>query len=70
VKVALKGNSGTIRLQVIDFGEGFDVQARRSGLGLISMEERARMMEGTLGVESEPGEGTRISVEVPLGRAE
>jgi two-component system CheB/CheR fusion protein len=65
VKISLKGSVGSLRLQVIDFGHGFDVNARRSGLGLISMEERARLMQGTFTAESEPGEGTRISVEVP-----
>jgi two-component system, chemotaxis family, CheB/CheR fusion protein len=65
VKVMLKGSDGTLRLQVIDSGHGFDIHARRSGLGLISMEERARLMQGTFTVESEPGEGTRITVDVP-----
>jgi two-component system CheB/CheR fusion protein len=65
VKVILKGSSGGIRLQVIDHGHGFDPQSPRSGLGLISMEERARMMEGTFRVESEPHSGTRITVDVP-----
>jgi two-component system, chemotaxis family, CheB/CheR fusion protein len=65
VKVILKGSSDSIRLQVIDSGHGFDVGTRRSGLGLISMEERARIMQGIFTVESEPGEGTRITVDVP-----
>ena len=66
VKITLRGSPGQIRLQVADAGEGFDVQQRRSGLGLISMEERARMMEGTFTIESDLGEGTRITVDVPL----
>jgi signal transduction histidine kinase len=68
VKVILRRTEKAIRLQVIDFGNGFDVRASRSGLGLVSMEERARMIEGTFGIESEPGEGTRITVDVPLKR--
>ncbi|HVW07166.1 MAG TPA: CheR family methyltransferase [Bryobacteraceae bacterium] len=66
VKVLLRGADSGIRLQVTDSGEGFDPQARRTGLGLISMEERARLMGGSLNIESKPGEGTRITVEVPL----
>src|SRR5262249_54819290 len=52
VKVALRNGAEGIRLQVIDSGEGFDVQDRRSGLGLglISMEERVRMVEGKFSV--------------------
>jgi len=64
VKVILGGDGGSIRLQVIDAGEGFDVLEPRSGLGLISMEERARMMGGTFRIESELGEGSRVTVQV------
>jgi signal transduction histidine kinase len=53
-------------LQVQDSGKGFDTRTRRDGLGLISMEERARMMQGVLQIESEAGEGTRLTVHVPL----
>ncbi len=64
VKVILKGEEKTVRLEVADSGQGFDTQQRRSGLGLISMEERARMMAGKFAIESELGKGTRITVEV------
>ncbi len=66
VKVLLRGTPSGIRLQVTDSGEGFDPHAPRTGLGLISMEERARLMGGTLKVESKMGEGTRITVDVPV----
>ena len=66
VKVLLDGEARRIRLQVIDSGKGFDPQARRLGLGLISIGERARIMQGTVSIESKPGEGTRIAVDVPL----
>jgi signal transduction histidine kinase len=65
VKVTLKGTSTSIQLQVVDSGDGFDMEARRPGLGLISMEERARMIGATFHVQSELGEGTRITVDVP-----
>jgi two-component system CheB/CheR fusion protein len=69
VKVLLRKLPSGLRLQVTDSGEGFDPQAPRTGLGLISMEERARLMGGTLSVESKVGEGTRITVDVPLNGA-
>jgi two-component system, chemotaxis family, CheB/CheR fusion protein len=65
VKIVLKGSSSGIRLQVTDHGNGFDTQAARRGLGLVSMAERARMMEGAFSVESKPGEGARVTVDVP-----
>jgi signal transduction histidine kinase len=58
------------RAQVIieDDGRGFDVEeALRGGrLGLLGMRERAGMLGGQLTIESEPGHGTTIAVEVPV----
>ena len=53
-----------------DFGRGFDLHAARSGcgLGLVSMEERVRLVKGKLSVNSKPGEGTRVEVRIPVGR--
>ena len=45
---------------------GFDIDDNRPGLGLISMEERARLIGATLKIESALGEGTKVMVDVPL----
>jgi len=66
LKVSLVGFDQRIQLEVADFGEGFDASSGRSGLGLVSMEERARLLHGTLNVESAPGKGTRVTVQVPV----
>ena len=57
-----------LRLTVRDSGQGFDPeQARRgTGLGLITMNERARMIGGRLQILSRPAHGTRIRVSVAL----
>jgi two-component system, chemotaxis family, CheB/CheR fusion protein len=67
VKVSLERVDGWVRLQVRDFGIGFDQDAAYpvSGLGLISMEERARIAGGTFAVTSSLGNGTSIIVDVP-----
>jgi signal transduction histidine kinase len=65
VKVVLRGSPTGIRLQIEDYGEGFDLHAQRTGLGLINMEERTRLLQGRFTVESEPGEGTRVTIDVP-----
>jgi signal transduction histidine kinase len=57
-----------VLLTVADDGVGFDpatpgLRARR--LGLTSMEERARALGGTLSIESAPGAGTTVRLEVP-----
>ncbi len=60
-----------IRLSVIDSGKGFDRSAStgvKKGLGILSMEERVRLVGGSLTLDSKPGEGTRVVVEVPLNR--
>jgi signal transduction histidine kinase len=54
-------------LEIVDDGIGFDTDAavESGGLGLNGMEERTSQMGGTLVVNSRPGEGTRVRVEVP-----
>jgi PAS domain S-box-containing protein len=66
--VSLAGTDGGILLSVRDYGMGFDpARVRGNGcLGLISMAERVRLIQGDLSVESRPGQGTRIEVRVPL----
>ncbi len=69
VRVTLKGTTEGLQLQVADFGNGFEMKEKRSGLGLISMEERARLIGGTVFVRSEVGGGTKVTVDVPLPSA-
>jgi PAS domain S-box-containing protein len=56
-----------IRLRVEDAGTGFDKRSSRSkaGLGFVSMQERLRVLRGTVRVDSAPSQGTRIDVWVP-----
>ncbi len=70
VRVSLRRAGGRIRLEVSDDGAGFDPASapHRGGLGLASMRERAETMGGSFEVESAPGRGTTIRVEVPPGR--
>jgi PAS domain S-box-containing protein len=66
-KVELSGHGDRIDLCVSDSGVGFDpASAKGVGLGLISMQERLRLVGGRLSVESEPSHGTRIRVRIPL----
>jgi len=69
--VLLQRRGGTMVLVVEDNGVGFDVPAaiasqQRERLGLYGIEERASLVGGRLTVESRPGEGTTVSVEIPL----
>jgi len=66
--IVLTGSAKCIRLSVRDFGVGFQPEIKdRKGLGLLSMEERARLVGGSFFIHHQTGKGTRIEVEVPLG---
>jgi signal transduction histidine kinase len=67
-KVELAVADGEIRLNIADDGKGFDVEAVPvgEGLGLVSMRERARLVNGQIHWQSKPGHGAHVSVRVPL----
>jgi signal transduction histidine kinase len=66
--VSLKRTSAGLELQVSDSGKGFDVEAFRhgGGLGLISIEERLRLLHGSCEIRSTPERGTTLDARVPL----
>ena len=68
VEVGLWGTADEIHLAVSDSGAGFDGEAVKEsrGLGLISMEERLKLVKGTFSIESQPKRGTTIHARVPL----
>jgi signal transduction histidine kinase len=68
IDVRLTNGDGRLVLEVSDDGAGFDPAApgvRSRRLGLTSMEERAAALGGSLAIESAPGGGTRVRLEVP-----
>ncbi|HEX4467898.1 MAG TPA: MASE1 domain-containing protein [Gemmatimonadaceae bacterium] len=67
--VTLQTTEEALELHIADDGRGFDESAarRRGGLGLTSIDERVRLVGGTVHVDTSPGHGTRISVRVPNG---
>jgi PAS domain S-box-containing protein len=68
--VQLWGMSSEIHLTVSDSGAGFDPEVAKQsrGLGLISMEERLKLLDGTFSIESQPKCGTTIHARVPLAQ--
>ena len=63
--------SDQIHLRVSDSGVGFDLKAARRGrgLGLVRIEQRVKLVEGTSSIDSQPEKGTTIQVSVPLRSA-
>jgi signal transduction histidine kinase len=72
VNLRLGMDDGSVRLTIRDDGTGFNPAAVRRtkdsnrGLGLISMRERTQELGGTCRIESMPGKGTTITVEIPV----
>ena len=72
VSVAIEFDEAKMKLMVQDDGKGFQVPntvgelSRIGKLGLIGMEERTRLLGGSLRVQSEPCQGTTVTVEAPI----
>ncbi len=68
VSIVLTRRDGSISAVIEDDGQGFqERQGSGNGLGLLGMEERVALVDGRLSVESSPGAGTTLSIEVPAG---
>jgi PAS domain S-box-containing protein len=67
VEVQMREDSGEIHLIVADSGKGFNLEeVQTNGLGLTSMRERIRLVNGTIVIESKPMHGTTLHIRVPL----
>jgi signal transduction histidine kinase len=71
-QIQLTGQPEGLHLSVEDSGRGFDAARleTRAGLGFVSMQERLRVLRGTIRVDSAPSRGTRIEVWVPSATLE
>jgi PAS domain S-box-containing protein len=68
VQVSVRGSPEEVRLRIQDDGIGFTAGSSRRSLGIVSMKERVRLVEGEFSIHSQPGQGTTIGVIVPLPR--
>jgi signal transduction histidine kinase len=66
VTVQIGYAAGCLKLEIRDDGRGFDPGSTYSGTGLKSIRQRAQSLRGTLNIDSKPGEGTVVSLQVPL----
>jgi PAS domain S-box-containing protein len=68
LEVQLRENLGEIHLTISDPGRGFEIQnaLQEEGLGISSMRERVKLVNGTILIESRPMSGTTIHVRVPF----
>jgi signal transduction histidine kinase len=73
VLLTITANDRSVGICIEDDGRGFDVQETLKnisdvgrGLGIMGMMERASLLDGKFAIHSTPGEGTRMSVRIPL----
>jgi two-component system, NarL family, sensor histidine kinase UhpB len=66
IEVSLENRGETVSLLVTDNGSGFAFAEEGKGLGLSGMRERALLVGGTLEIDSRPGKGTTVKLEVPM----
>jgi signal transduction histidine kinase len=68
VGVTLTATTDGVQLSIVDDGKGFDLAGVRgtgAGLGLVSIDERARLLRGSVRIDTEPEKGTRLDVQIP-----
>jgi signal transduction histidine kinase len=75
VNVSIKTDNGKLTVTIADNGHGFDIstadlESEDGHIGIRSMRERIKIMNGSLSIESEPGEGTVVTLIVPIGKSE
>jgi signal transduction histidine kinase len=69
--VDIRRKANDVRMQVRDDGKSFDVEAgaaprKKTHLGLLGMQERVEMVRGKFSIESKPGQGTVVQVQIPF----
>jgi two-component system sensor histidine kinase UhpB len=67
-EITMQLRDGALHVEISDNGKGFDeaLLAHPESLGLLSMQERARIIGGKVSITGSPGKGTRISLDTPL----
>jgi signal transduction histidine kinase len=74
IRISITSVGSQVKVEVRDWGVGFNYNPRdissRRGTGLLSMHKRAEILQGTCHIQSIPGQGTVVSVEIPLSRYE
>ena len=66
VRITMQGKNDAVSVSIQDDGVGFDTARAHTGLGLIGIEERVKVLGGSLAVDSWPRRGTLVRVEIPF----
>ena len=68
ISILLRATQNFVTLAISDDGIGFDIEEKRKsgGAGLANLENRARLINANLVMQSTPGNGTAVTIELPL----
>ena len=69
VRMATRHKGSYVEIRVEDDGDGFDIRTAQLGRGLKSQQRRAKALGGSIHIDSSPGNGTRLSLRLPVTRA-
>ena len=67
IEVAVKFIDNAVSLRVYDNGKGFDIKTKKNGIGLKNIKKRAESLSGKFFLNSAPGKGCEIIVNIPMG---
>ncbi|HEY3993771.1 MAG TPA: ATP-binding protein [Ktedonobacteraceae bacterium] len=65
VSIELTQDAAQVSLRIHDNGQGYEIAQRRAGLGIGGMQERLSLLNGSLSLHSEPGQGTTVLARLP-----
>lgn len=65
VSLQIGQRDGKIILMIEDDGKGFDISSRKDGYGISNLEARTKLLNGIMTIDSYPGKGTSVLIEVP-----
>ena len=65
IKVMVEASDENIRVLVTDDGRGFEINGKKNGIGLSNMANRVESFNGTIHIQSSPGNGCSIDINVP-----
>ena len=68
VRMSTRHKGSYVEISVEDDGDGFDLSTAPPGRGLKSQQRRAKLLGGSIRIESSPGNGTRLSLRLPVTR--
>lgn len=66
ITIGITGNGTTRKIEIIDDGKGFDTNQQSQGSGMFNLKKRMETINGNFSLKSRVGEGTQITLELPI----